>query len=71
MCAPYCHRDPRTRLMMVIANFSLVAGVLLLDLARHLPRPTPGWLDALTGLFFGLSIAANLFAARRARRCAS
>jgi hypothetical protein len=54
---------------MIAANLSLVAGVLLLNFGRHFTSPTPGWLDALTGLFFGLSIAANLFAARRARRC--
>jgi hypothetical protein len=56
---------------MIAANLSLVAGVLLLDLARHQPSPTHGWLDALTGFFMGFSIAANLFASRRAGRCAS
>jgi len=64
MCVPYRHRDPRSRVLMIAANLSLVAGVLLLDLARHQPGPTRGWLDALTGLFMGLSIAANLLAAR-------
>jgi hypothetical protein len=71
MCLPYRQRDPRTRVLMIAANLSLVAGVLLLDLARHQPSPTPGWLDALTGFFMGFSIAANLFVARSARRCAS
>ncbi len=71
MCVPYRERDPQTRAIMVAANLSLVAGVLLLDLARRRPSPTPEWLDALTGLFMGFSIAANLFASRRARRCAS
>ena len=52
---------------MIASNLSLVAGVLLLDLAGHRTGPTPGWLDALTGLFMGFSIAANLFAARHAR----
>ncbi|MGD1064425.1 MAG: hypothetical protein ABR860_14285 [Terracidiphilus sp.] len=56
---------------MIAANLSLVAGVLLLDLARSQPGPTPGWLDALTGLFMGFSIAANLVAARHARDCAT
>ncbi len=71
MCTPIHRRDPRTRAIIMAAYLSLVAGVLLLDLARHRPSPTPGWLDALTGLFMGLSISANLFASRRARRCAS
>jgi hypothetical protein len=64
-------RDPRSRAIMIAANLSLVAGVLLLDLARHHTGPTPGWLDALTGLFMGFSIAANFLVVRRTRRCAS
>jgi hypothetical protein len=54
---------------MIAGNFSLVAGVLLLDIARHCASPTPGWLDALTGLFMGFSIASNLLVARRIHRC--
>lgn len=64
-------QDPRSSTLMIAANFSLVAGILLLDFGRHYASPTPGWLDALTGFFMGFSIAANLFAARRGRRCAS
>jgi hypothetical protein len=71
MCIPMHRRDPRSRAIMIAANLSLVAGVLLLDLARHHTGPTHGWLDALTGLLMGFSIAANFFALRRARRCAS
>jgi hypothetical protein len=67
MCIPMHRRDPRSRVLMIAANLSLVAGVLLLDLARHRTGPTPGWLDALTGLFMGFSIAVNLVAARHAR----
>jgi hypothetical protein len=71
MCVPYHHRDPRSRVIMIAANLSLVAGVLLLDFARHHTGSAHGWLDALTGLLMGFSIAANFFASRRARRCAS
>ena len=71
MCIPMHRSDPRTRAILIAANLSLVAGVLLLDLARHRPSPTPGWLDALTGLFMGFSVAANLFASRHASRCIS
>jgi len=70
MCVPMRHRDPRSRAIMTAANLALVAGVVLLDLARHHASPTPGWLDALIGLFMGLSIAANFLVVRRARRCA-
>jgi len=71
MCIPMHRSAPRTRAILIAANLSLVAGVLLLDLARRRTGPTHGWLDALTGLFMGFSIAANLFASRRAGRCAS
>ncbi len=69
MCVPYRHRDPRTRAIMIAANLSLIAGVLLLNIARHHTGAAHGWLDALTGLFMGFSIAANLLASHRARRC--
>ena len=71
MCLPYRHRDPRSRATMIAANLSLVAGVLLLDFARRCIGPTPGWLDVLTGLFMGFSIAASLLVSSRARSCAS
>jgi len=71
MCVPIHRRDPRSRVLMIAANLSLVAGVLLLNFGRHSTSPTPGWIDALTGFFMCFSIAANLFVSRRARRCAS
>lgn len=71
MCVPIHQRDPRTRSMMVIGNFSLVAAIL----CGHLLCPTGvaarAWIDAFDGLLFGISIGANLFALRRSRRCAS
>jgi hypothetical protein len=71
MCIPVHRRRRRSRVILIAANLSLVVGILLLDLARHRPSPTPGWLDALTGLFMGFSVAANLFASRHASRCIS
>lgn len=58
--------------MIVIGNFSLAAAVLSLNFTRHYAAahpPAAAWLDGLSGLLFGISIGANLFAVRRARRC--
>ncbi len=68
MCLPYRFRNPRTRLMMVIANLSLVLGLAPWIFreyihVNHLP------LDAFCGFFLGLSITVNLFCLRTARRC--
>ncbi|MGO8757505.1 MAG: hypothetical protein ACLQG3_05210 [Terracidiphilus sp.] len=68
MCVPIHQRDPKTRRMMVIANLSLVAAVLLLGFMRHHAGEHP-WIDGFTGLFFGMSIGVNLFGIRRACRC--
>jgi hypothetical protein len=71
MCVPNRLRDPRTRRLMVLGNFSLVAGVAMLNFMRHdfgqHPAAVQSWLDGLTGLFFGISIGANLMAVRCAR----
>ncbi|HEY6489110.1 MAG: hypothetical protein WCC26_19950 [Terracidiphilus sp.] len=53
---------------MVVANLSLVAGIVL-PYAFH---PASGlgkdWLEALRGLFIGVSIGVNLLVLRFARR---
>ncbi len=75
MCASNRLRDPKTRFMMILGNFSLVGALLLWNFARpsgavaH-SAATHAWLDALCGLLFGVSIGSNLMAVR-ARRCRS
>jgi uncharacterized membrane protein HdeD (DUF308 family) len=65
-------RNPKTRWMMVLGNFSLVAALLLWNFVRPIAGARPGltiaWLDGASGLFFGVSIGANLSAIRCARR---
>lgn len=67
MCVPIRRRDPRTRAMMAIGNFSLAAGVLAWNFTRHTGNAPHAWLDGITGLFFGLSIGINLWVIRRGR----
>jgi hypothetical protein len=59
-------------LMMVVGNFSLVAALLLWNFGRPYAGahawPAGPWLDSACGLFFGISIGANLAAVRCARR---
>jgi len=73
MCVPYRLRDPKTRRMMVIGNFSLVIALLVWAFARHLAAgahpAAHAWIDAICGLFFGISIGSNLMAVRRSRCC--
>jgi len=75
MCASNRLRNPKTRLMMVLGNFSLVAALLLWNFARPSGAMAHAlaahiWIDALCGLLFGVSIGSNLMAVR-ARRCRS
>ncbi len=72
MCVPNHFRNPRTRWMMILGNFSLVAALLLWNFARPYAGahawPMQAWIDGIAGLFFGISIGANLSAIRCARR---
>ena len=70
MCVPIRQRDPRTRFLFVIANLALVAGLLLWNFSCRSSSPAPAWIDGLTGLFMGISIAVNLGALICARRSA-
>lgn len=74
MCVPNRQRDPRTRLMMVAGNLSLVAAFLIWNFTRFSGAAghsfaLHAWMDGLSGLFFGISIATNLGALLRQRRC--
>jgi len=69
MCAPIYRRDRRARFIYVIANVSLVAGLLLLNFGRSVTSAAHPWIDGFGGLFMGLSIGANLFVVLCARRC--
>lgn len=64
-------RSRRQRMWMIVANLSLVAGVIL-PYAFH-PASGPGkdWFEAVRGLFFGVSMGINLMVLRFARRCAA
>ncbi|MGA2988166.1 MAG: hypothetical protein ABSG32_30675 [Terriglobia bacterium] len=66
----YRPRDPKTRRLLAIANFSLVLG-LLPWIFREYIHVSHNWLDASRGFFIGLSITVNLWALRRARRCSA
>ncbi len=65
MCVPIYRRDRRSRIQLIIANLSLVAGLILWVFVRPSFAEPHAWLDAACGLFMGISIAGNLFAARR------
>jgi hypothetical protein len=71
MCVPNHLRDPRTRWMMILGNFSLVVALLLWTFARPCAGthswPIQPWIDGVSGLLFGISIGANLSAIRCAR----
>jgi hypothetical protein len=76
MCATNGTRNPRARWMMVLGNFSLVVALLTWSFSRHWPGAAhaglaSGWVDGISGLFFGVSIGANLAALRLRRRCAA
>lgn len=74
MCISHRQLDPRTRSRMVIANLSLIFGILLFNGERwnwfhassQLERD---WLDAFTGFCFGLYITICLFRLWVARSC--
>lgn len=69
MCAPYRKRDPRTRRQMAIANLSLAIGLILWVFVRPSLAAPHLWIDAICGMFMGISIGGNLMLVLRARRC--
>jgi len=71
-----CHRpfDPKTRRRMVVANLSLIFGILLWNSERWnwvhgFSQFELNWLHAFTGFCFGLYITIILFGLRGAHRC--
>lgn len=60
--------DPRRRRLMVLANLSLVAGLLWWNFARP-AGPYKNWLDAVCGLLLGFSIGVNLLVLRGSGKC--
>jgi hypothetical protein len=67
MCIPFRQRDPKTRRMRFIGNFSLVAAILVWIILRPSGGLARDWIDGLSGLLFGISIGVNLCAFRCAR----
>jgi hypothetical protein len=69
MCVPIRQRDARTRFLLLIGNLSLAIGIILWTFVRPSIAAGHAWLDGLCGLLIGFSIAVNLGALVRARRC--
>jgi hypothetical protein len=74
MCLFRQQLDPKSRRRMVVANLSLIFGILLLNSARwgwiHLSSQFErNWLDAICGFLFGLYITIIVFGLRGACRC--
>lgn len=73
MCLFRRQLDPQTRRRMVVANLSLIFGILLSNSERwgwihpssHFEQ---NWLDAITGFLFGLYITITLLGIWGARR---
>lgn len=61
--------DPKSRRLVAAGNLSLAIALVLWNFARPAGVASHAWLDAICGLFFGISIGANLTAIRRAGRC--
>ncbi len=74
MCISNRQLDPKTRRWMVIANLSMILGILLSNSVRWnwvhgISQMELNWLHAFTGFFYGLYIAIMFFGLRGARRC--
>jgi len=70
MCNSYRELSRRNRILFLIANISLVMGLLLWNFKEPIYGSHPGsrvWVDAVAGFLLGLSITINLFGLRRAR----
>jgi hypothetical protein len=75
MCVTNAMHDPKARWMMVLGNFSLVVALLTWGFVRPWAVAAHAsfahqWIDGISGLFFGVSIGANLAALRLKRHCA-
>ncbi len=65
MCFPYRQLDLKTRGRRAIGNFSMAVGLLLWVFRAYIPF-SQGWLQAVCGLLFGVSIGINRFGFRAA-----
>lgn len=68
MCIPIQERSRKQRVWMAVANLALVAGIVSAYAFHPASALGKDWLDALRGLFFGVSIGINLWVLRFARR---
>ncbi len=68
MCLQIHQRDARTRALLVLANFTLGAGIALPYLIHATTMPNLDWLDASRGLLIGISLGMNLLLLGRIRR---
>lgn len=69
MCVTNDQLQKRSRWQRAVANFALVAGLLLWNFGRTAGKPFAPWFDATVGLLMGMSIGMNLLLAVRSRRC--
>jgi Zn-dependent protease len=68
MCICNRQLDPKGRRLRVLANLSLVLGLLLWIFVHPSVRLERDWVDGACGFLLGLSITCNLFGLWRARR---
>ena len=69
MCIPNRLLDRKTRRLMVLANISLVIGLLLWLFVHPAGQLEKNWRDAACGFLLGLSVTISLFGLWFARRC--
>jgi hypothetical protein len=74
MCVPHRQLDPKTRRLMVIANISLILGILSSNaqrwnLVHGFSQMEVNWLDAFAGFFLSLYITITFLGLRGVRRC--
>ena len=67
MCIAIGKRRRKERILLVIANLALCAGIAF-QYRFHFAH-AEDWLDGVRGLLLGISIGINLMLLRRGRRC--
>jgi uncharacterized membrane protein len=69
MCLPNRRLDPKSRLALGIGNFSLAAGLLMLNSSHPSSQIARNWLHGVGGMLLGISIGVNLMRLIANRRC--
>jgi len=69
MRIPIYRRDPKSRVLFVIANLALAVGLILWAFVRPALAASHAWLDAVCGLLMGFYVTVNLMLMRGAGRC--